>query len=286
MRLMRTGQAGHERPAVEVDGRVLDVSAHVQDYDGAFFADGGVERLRGVVGGDGSGLPEVDVAVERVGSCIARPGKLLGIGLNYADHAAEAGQPTPEEPLVFGKATNTVVGPYDTVLLPPGAAKVDYEVELGVVIGRTCRYLPDEDAAAAAVAGYCISNDVSERAYQFERGGQFIKGKSCETFNPLGPWLVTPDELGDPHALGMTLAVNDAVRQDGSTADMIFGVPHIVWHLSQFMVLEPGDLITTGTPAGVAFGMAEPVYLADGDVMELTIEGLGRQRSACRRAVA
>ena len=286
MRLMRIGAFGAEKPAVNVDDRILDMSAHVEDYDGAFFDGGGLDRLEDLVATHAGSLPEVDMSAERIGACIARPHKVLAIGLNYSDHAAEAKLPLPEEPLLFTKPTNTVVGPNDNVLLPPGAEKVDYEVELGAVIGQSCRYLPDERAAEAAIAGYCIANDVSERTYQLDRGGQFTKGKSCETFNPLGPWLVTPDEVGDPHALRMTTKVNDVVRQDGNTADMIFGVPHIVWYLSQFMVLEPGDLIITGTPAGVAMGMAEPGYLVEEDVMTLTIEKLGQQRSVCERATA
>ncbi|HLR83816.1 MAG TPA: fumarylacetoacetate hydrolase family protein, partial [Nocardioidaceae bacterium] len=214
----------------------------------------------------------------RVGAPVVRPGKVLCIGLNYRKHAIESGADIPGEPVVFMKASNTVVGPDDTVLIPRGSEKTDYEVELAVVIGRTARYLAAPDDAAAHIAGYAVANDVSERAYQLERGGQWVKGKSCETFNPLGPWLVSPDEVGDPQDLGMRLWVNGELRQDSTTADMIFGVNHVIWYLSQFMVLEAGDVINTGTPSGVAMGSSEVAYLAAGDVVEVEIDKLGRQR--------
>lgn len=283
MKLLRVGEPGREKPAVLLaDGRAADVSAVVRDYDGAFFEQGGLGRLRELVGrGD---LPILELRGKRVGAPIARPWKVIGIGLNYADHAKESGQPIPSEPVVFMKASNAVVGPYDDVLLPRGSTKVDWEVELGVVIGRTARYLPDEASAGEYIAGYCVSNDVSERAFQLERGGLWDKGKSCETFNPLGPWLVTPDEVPDPQNLGLWLDVNGERRQTGNTRTMIFGVKHLVWYLSQFMVLEPGDVITTGTPPGVGLGMKPPRFLKAGDVMELGIDGLGRQRQACRPA--
>jgi 2-keto-4-pentenoate hydratase/2-oxohepta-3-ene-1,7-dioic acid hydratase in catechol pathway len=257
------------------DGTAIDVSALVRDYDGAFLAGGGPARLAEEVG-PATDLPVVDLEAERIGPCIARPPKIVCIGLNYVDHARESGQDVPTEPVVFFKAPNTVVGPYDDVHIPRGSIKTDWEVELGVVIGQQGRYLEDEAAALDVVAGYTVSHDVSERALQLERGGQWVKGKSCETFNPLGPWLVTPDEVADPQALALSLSVNEEVMQNGSTADMIFSVAHVVWYLSQFMVLEPGDLINTGTPAGV--GMARQRYLVDGDVTELEVEGLGRQR--------
>ena len=257
------------------DGTAVDVSALVDDYDGAFLSGGGPARLAREVE-SASGLPVVDLDAERVGPCVARPPKVVCIGLNYVDHARESGQDVPTEPVVFFKAANTVVGPYDDVHIPRTSEKTDWEVELGVVIGREARYLEDEAAALEAVAGYAVSHDVSERAFQLERGGQWVKGKSCETFNPLGPWLVTPDEVPDAQALSLSLSVNGETKQDGSTADMIFSVAHVVWYLSQFMVLEPGDLINTGTPAGV--GMAQQTYLRDGDVTELEVEGLGRQR--------
>jgi 2-keto-4-pentenoate hydratase/2-oxohepta-3-ene-1,7-dioic acid hydratase in catechol pathway len=276
VRLLRVGEVGRERPCVfREDGTVVDVSSLVDDYDGAFLAGGGVDRLRDALTG-AADLPVVDLAEGRVGPCVSRPPKIVCIGLNYSDHAAESGQPVPQEPVVFFKAPNTVVGPYDEVRIPRGSEKTDWEVELAIVIGQEGRYLPDEAAALDIVAGYAISHDVSERAFQLERGGQWVKGKSCETFNPLGPWLVTPDEVPDPQGLSLALWLNGERVQSGSTADMIFGVHHVVWYLSQFMVLEPGDLINTGTPAGV--GMALGRYLRDGDVTELEVEGLGRQR--------
>lgn len=282
MKLMRVGPAGQERPAVMVDGVIRDVSAHIADYDGAFFASDGLARLR-VLLDDAASLPMVETSV-RVGAPIARPHQVLCIGLNYADHARESGMAAPAEPIVFNKAPNTVVGPDDDVLLPPGAEKVDWEVELGVVIGKRARYLASESEAHEYVAGYVLSNDVSERAYQLERGGQWVKGKSAETFNPLGPWVATRDEIADPGNLALSLVLNGEKVQDGSTSDLIFGLDHIVWYLSQFMVLEPGDLINTGTPAGVGLGFDPPVFLKEGDVMELEAEGLGRQRQTCRRA--
>jgi 2-keto-4-pentenoate hydratase/2-oxohepta-3-ene-1,7-dioic acid hydratase in catechol pathway len=276
MRLLRVGAPGQERPCVlREDGTVVDVSRFVDDYDGAFLSDGGVERLRSTLR-DSTDLPEVDTEKERVGPCVARPPKVVCIGLNYVNHAKESGQAVPTEPVVFYKAPYTVVGPYDDVRIPRGSQKTDYEVELGIVIGAEARYLADEDAAQAVIAGYAVSHDVSERAFQLERGGQWVKGKSCETFNPLGPWLVTADEVGDAQSLSLSLTLNGETVQDGSTADMIFSPAHVVWYLSQFMVLEPGDLVNTGTPAGV--GMARGRYLRDGDVTELEVQGLGRQR--------
>ena len=285
MKLLRVGPVGEERPAVMIDdGRVLEVSAELHDYGGTFFAGGGIDRLRSVMADGVDGLPEIDLQRERIGACITRPSQVLCIGLNYADHAAESGQAVPAEPVVFNKAPNTVVGPNDDVLIPPNSTKTDWEVELGVVIGERARYLADEEAAAGCIAGYCISNDVSEREYQIERGGQWVKGKSCETFNPCGPWLVTPDEVGDAQDLAMKLHLNGETVQDGSTNTMVFSVAYVVWYLSQFMVLEPGDLINTGTPPGVGLGMSPPRYLKDGDVMELEIERLGSQRQRCRNA--
>jgi 2-keto-4-pentenoate hydratase/2-oxohepta-3-ene-1,7-dioic acid hydratase in catechol pathway len=280
MRLLRVGPPDRERPCVlRPDGIIIDVSDTVRDYDGAFFSDGLIEQLRGVDDG-------VAVSREaRVGAPIVRPSKVVCIGLNYADHATESGSDMPAEPVVFFKAPNTVVGPNDDVLLPVGGDKTDWEIELGVVIGSEARYLPNADAAAKVIAGYTISNDVSERAFQLERGGQWVKGKSCETFNPLGPWLVTPDEIADPQSLDLWLTVNGESVQNSTTANMIFGVDYLVWYLSQFMVLEPGDLINTGTPAGVGLGLHPPRYLRPGDVMELGITRLGRQRQQCRRAV-
>ncbi|MFK3980763.1 fumarylacetoacetate hydrolase family protein [Micromonospora sp. NPDC050397] len=276
MKYMRVGPFGAERPVAHTDGRYYDLSGITGDIDGAFLAGGGVT--------DVAGLPEIDITGLRIGAPIARPGVVLCVGLNYAAHAAESGAANPEFPVVFYKAPNTVVGPYDDVLVPRGSTKTDWEVELAVVIGKAARYLSSPEEALAHIAGYTLANDVSERDYQFAvSGGQWSKGKSCETFNPLGPYLVTPDELGDPGRLGLRSWVNGEVRQDSSTADMIFDVAYLVWHLSQYSVLEPGDLITTGTPEGVALSGRFP-YLAAGDVVEVEVDGLGRQRSAVKDA--
>jgi len=283
MKLLRIGEYGKEKPAVMLgDGKVVDVSAHVPDYSGAFFESGGVEKLKGILKGN---LPAIDLAGKRIGAPVARPWKVIGIGLNYADHAKESNMPIPPEPVVFTKASNTVSGPYDTVLIPRLSKKTDWEVELGVVIGKTARYIADKEQALSYVAGYCISNDVSEREFQLERGGSWDKGKGCETFNPLGPWLVTTDEIPDPQVLAMSLDVNGVRRQTGTTKTMIFNVKHLVWYLSQFFVLEAGDVITTGTPPGVGLGQKPtPIYLKENDVMELTIDGLGKQRQVLHQA--
>ncbi|MFG2039982.1 fumarylacetoacetate hydrolase family protein [Dactylosporangium sp. NPDC048998] len=275
MRFARLGPAGSERPVVVADdGTYLDLSGLTGDIDGAFLASGGPQRARAALGS----LPRLEApAGMRLGPPIARPGKIVCIGLNYARHAAESGAQPPAEPVVFMKAPDTVVGPGDDVLIPRASVKTDYEVELAVVIGTAARYLDSPDDAAAHIAGYAVSNDVSEREFQLERGGQWDKGKNCETFNPLGPWLVTPDELDVP-ALRLRSWVNGEPRQDELAADMIFGVPHLIWYLSQFMVLHPGDVVNTGTPAGVAMGLPGQPYLRSGDVVELEIGGLGRQR--------
>jgi 2-keto-4-pentenoate hydratase/2-oxohepta-3-ene-1,7-dioic acid hydratase in catechol pathway len=283
MKLLRIGPAGGERPAaLDRDGRLLDLSGLVSELDGAWLAGGGVERARAAV--EAGGLPELDPAT-RIGPPVARPGKVVCIGLNYSDHAEETNTEAPAEPVIFMKAPNAVVGPNDDVLVPRGSTKTDWEVELAVVIGRAARYLDDEAAALSCVAGYAITNDVSEREFQFERGGTMDKGKSCETFNPLGPWLVTADEVADPQQLALRLWVNGTLRQNGNTKNMVFPVARLIHYVSQFMVLEPGDVINTGTPAGVAFGHPEPKpFLRAGDVMELEIEGLGRQRQVVRQA--
>jgi 2-keto-4-pentenoate hydratase/2-oxohepta-3-ene-1,7-dioic acid hydratase in catechol pathway len=280
---MRIGPPGQEVPVVRTaDDRHFDLSPIARDIDGAFLADGGVERAR--VALDAGTLPAFDPTGRRIGAPIARPGVVLCIGMNYAAHAAESGSPPPQHPVMFYKAPNTVVGPDDDVLLPRGSGKTDWEVELAVVIGRRARYLDTPEEAQACVAGYAISNDVSERALQLETsGGQWSKGKSCETFNPLGPWLVAADEGPDPATLGLRSWVNGEPRQDSSTKDMIFDVPTLVYELSQVTVLEPGDLINTGTPEGVALSGRFP-YLRPGDVVELEIDGLGRQRQAVRSA--
>ncbi|MEV4473830.1 fumarylacetoacetate hydrolase family protein [Nonomuraea sp. NPDC049504] len=281
MKLLRVGPVGQERPVVMDDaGNLRDIG--VPEIDGAFLASGGVARVREAL--ERGDLPVVEAEGLRVGAPIARPGKIVCIGLNFSDHAAESGAAVPAEPVVFMKASNTMVGPYDEVLVPRGSVKTDWEVELAIVIGREARYLGSREEALEVVAGYAISNDVSEREFQLERGGQWDKGKSCETFNPLGPWLVTADEVGDPQNLAMRLWVNGELRQDGDTKNMIFDVAEVVRYLSQFMVLEPGDVINTGTPAGVAMGMPGQPYLRAGDVMELEIEGLGRQRQTVGQA--
>ena len=279
MHLMRIGPFGAEHPVVRVnDATYVDVSDLVDDFDGPFFADGGVDRLRSSVHARMSSGQVRQFAGERIGAPIARPHQLLCIGLNYSDHAAEAGMPTPDEPILFTKSPNTLVGPYDGVRRPRGSTKLDWEVELGIVIGRRASYLNDNEEAAAAIAGYVVCNDVSERAFQLERGGQWSKGKSCETFNPAGPWLATTDEFPDVLALGMWLDVNGERRQTGSTSTMIFNPYEIVRYLSRFLVLEAGDLINTGTPPGVGMGMKPPQWLQPGDVITLGIDGLGAQR--------
>jgi 2-keto-4-pentenoate hydratase/2-oxohepta-3-ene-1,7-dioic acid hydratase in catechol pathway len=278
MKLLRVGEPGREVPAVlSDDDRILDLSALTPDLDGAFFGGDGIARARAALAA--GSLPELaGAAGRRIGPAVARPGKVVCIGLNYRDHAQETGAQIPPRPVVFMKASYTVVGPYDTVLIPRGSTRTDWEVELAVVIGREARYLESPEQALAHVAGYAISNDVSEREFQLEQSHQWDLGKSCETFNPLGPYLVTADEVGDPGELGLRLSVNGRPRQNGSTADMIFDVPYLVWYLSQYMRLEPGDVINTGTPAGVALGLPDKPYLRPGDVVELEIDGLGRAR--------
>jgi 2-keto-4-pentenoate hydratase/2-oxohepta-3-ene-1,7-dioic acid hydratase in catechol pathway len=282
MRLLRIGNPGAERPAVERDGVWFDAGAVTGDYDGAFLAGDGLRRLRAAL--DAGELPELPRDGVRIGAPVARPGKIVCIGLNYRDHAEETGATAPDEPVVFMKDPSTFIGPCDEVLVPRGSTKTDWEVELGVVIGARGRYLESTDAAEQVIAGYLVSHDVSEREFQLERGGQWDKGKSCETFNPAGPYLVTSDEVGNPQQLGLRLWVNGTQRQNGSTADMIFPVLEVVRYLSQFMVLNPGDLVNTGTPAGVALGRPGTPYLGAGDVVELEIDGLGRQRQTVAQA--
>ena len=261
---------------VVVEGAAFDAAPLTADYDCRFLETGGLDRLRAALAA--GELPVTDIGGQRIGAPIARPGNVLCIGLNYTMHAIETGQEIPEEPVLFLKAPNTVVGPNDDVVIPRQSTKTDWEVELAVVIGRRASYLESPDEALDHVAGYAISNDVSERAFQLERGGQWSKGKSCATFNPLGPWLVTTDDLGSADSLDMSLTVNGKLRQQSNTSDMVFGVPYLVWYLSQFLVLDPGDVINTGTPAGVALGRPDQPYLRPGDVVELTIDGLGTQR--------
>jgi 2,4-diketo-3-deoxy-L-fuconate hydrolase len=274
MRLVRFGSPGLEMPGVVGrDGRIRDLSRHLPELSPLALGRNSLDRLRKIAIDE---LPIVSAEM-RLGPCVADVGKVVCIGLNYSDHAAESGMAVPPEPVVFLKASTAVSGPYDDVVLPPGSEKSDWEVELGVVIGTRASYVSERDAMAY-VAGYCIVNDLSERAYQFDRGGQWVKGKSCNTFGPIGPWLVTSDEIADPQALKLTLDLNGKRRQDGSTANMVFKVPFLVSYVSQFMTLAPGDIISTGTPAGVGLGQKPPVFLREGDVMELEIEGLGRQR--------
>ena len=281
MIICRFGPAGREKTALlDPAGRRRDASSIVERLDRAALADGALDRLAAL---DPAALPTVAES-ERWGPPIDRPGKIVCIGLNYRDHAAESGMPIPDQPVLFFKAPNTVVGPYDPIHLPRGSQKTDWEVELGIVVGQTARYLDSEDQALGHIAGYTISHDVSERAYQLERGGQWCKGKSCDTFNPLGPWLVTPDQIPDVQDLRMQLRVNGQTMQDGNTRTMIFGVAHLLWYVSQFMTLEPGDLITTGTPPGVGMGQDPPRYLRPGDTVELEIAGLGQQKQTCRSA--
>jgi 2-keto-4-pentenoate hydratase/2-oxohepta-3-ene-1,7-dioic acid hydratase in catechol pathway len=283
MKLMRIGEPGAERPVLlTADDLHLDLSALTDDIDAAFLAGGGLDRVRQAAA-QGE-LPRVDVTGQRIGAPIARPSAVLCIGMNYAAHAAETGSAPPTEPVLFYKAPNTVIGPDDDVLIPRGSAKTDWEVELGVVIGKQARYLDSPADALDCVAGYAVSNDISERALQLERsGGQWSKGKSCETFNPLGPWLVTTDEIPDPQSLRLRSSVNGQPRQDSTTADMVFGVAELIWSLSQVTVLEPGDLLNTGTPEGVALSGRFP-YLAPDDVVSLSIDGLGTQAQRLRPA--
>jgi 2-keto-4-pentenoate hydratase/2-oxohepta-3-ene-1,7-dioic acid hydratase in catechol pathway len=275
MKLLRHGPAGAEKPGmIDAAGTIRDLSGVVPNIAGDVLADAALDRLRGL---DPATLPAVPAGT-RIGPCVAGIGKFVCIGLNYSDHAAETGAQVPSEPIVFMKATSAVCGPDDDVWIPRGSVKTDWEVELGVVIGTRAKYVAEADALAH-VAGYCVVNDVSERAFQAERKGQWTKGKSCDRFGPIGPWLVTRDEVADPQALPMWLTVNGESRQKGSTATMVYGVAHLVSYLSQFMTLEPGDVIATGTPPGVGLGMKpEPVFLKDGDLVELGIEGLGVQR--------
>jgi 2-keto-4-pentenoate hydratase/2-oxohepta-3-ene-1,7-dioic acid hydratase in catechol pathway len=279
MYLMRIGAPGAETPAARVDDEnYVDLSDVVQDFDEGFFGAEGVERIRPIVEERIAAGQTSALEGKRIGAPIARPHQILAIGLNYSDHAAETGAAVPEEPILFTKSPNSLIGPFDEVRIPRGSRKTDWEVELGIVIGRRTSYLDSVEQAADHIAGWCVTNDVSEREFQAERGGTWSKGKSAETFNPCGPWLVTPDEVADVRSLDMWLDVNGERRQTGSTSTMIFDPFFIVHYLSQFLVMEPGDLINTGTPPGVGMGYDPPVFLAPGDVMELGVEGLGSQR--------
>ncbi len=279
MRLIRLGKVGQERPAVAVSDNEYLLLEDIDDFNEEFFGSGQLSELpRAVESTLASGVKPQPLRGVRLGAPIARPHQIICIGLNYADHAAETGADIPSEPIIFTKSPNTLVGPMDEVRIPRNSRKTDWEVELAIVVGSQCRYLRNEKEALDNIAGYMISNDVSEREFQLERQGQWSKGKSCETFNPAGPWLVTKDEIPNPTSLAMSLTVNGQTMQNSSTAQMVFSPSFIVHYLSQFMALEPGDVINTGTPPGVGMGLRPPRYLAPGDVMELTIEGLGTQR--------
>lgn len=274
MKLLRFGPKGQERPGLLDDqGIVRDLSGHIGDVAGAALSPAGLDSLRAI---DPATLPAVD-EVERYGACVGTVGKFICVGLNYSEHAAESGMEVPPEPVLFMKATSAVSGPNDPIVKPRGSTKLDWEVELAIVIGSPVVYA-DEAEAAAAIAGYCVCNDVSERAFQLERHGQWVKGKGCDSFGPIGPWLVTADEIGDPHALDMWLEVNGTRHQNGNTRTMVYRPAFLVSYISQFMSLQPGDVISTGTPSGVGLGLDPPQFLDVGDVVELGIEGLGSQR--------
>ncbi|HLS42434.1 MAG TPA: fumarylacetoacetate hydrolase family protein [Paenalcaligenes sp.] len=280
MKLLRVGVKGQEKPAaLDAEGKLRDLSSVVSDIAGEALTPENLDKLRAV---DLSSLPELD-ANQRIGACVGNVGKFICIGLNYADHAKESGADIPKEPIVFNKWTSAIVGPNDDVEVPRGSTKTDWEVELGVVIGQGGRYISEADAMNH-VAGYCVINDVSEREYQLERGGSWDKGKGCDTFGPTGPWLVTKDEVENPHNLSLWLEVDGKRYQDGNTANMIFNIPQIISYLSNFMSLQPGDIISTGTPAGVGLGFNPPVYLKEGNVITLGIEGLGEQRQTVVQA--
>jgi 2,4-diketo-3-deoxy-L-fuconate hydrolase len=274
MKLLRYGESGREKPGLlDSQGKIRDLSGVVGEIAGDVLRADGLAKLRGI---DPASLPEVQ-GTPRLGPPVGQVGKFICVGLNYADHAAESGMPVPEQPVIFMKATTAICGPFDNVVIPRGSEKTDWEVELGVIIGDVARDVSVEEAMQH-VAGYTVVNDISERAFQLEQGGQWVKGKSCDTFGPIGPWLVTRDEVPEPQNLGMRLSVNGHQYQNGSTRTMVFGVATLVSYISRYMTLMPGDIISTGTPPGVGLGQKPPVYLKPGDVMELEIEGLGRQR--------
>ena len=277
MLLFRFGEKDQEKPGVVIGETKKDCSAHFTDWNREFFNNNGLEALKSLVDDGGGGLPDVPDGI-RYGSCVARPGILMCIGLNYSDHAEESGMEPPPEPDIFQKVSNAVIGPYDDVIIPKGSRKTDWEVELGVVIGQDALYLDSVEEAENYIAGYCISQDVSERAFQLEREGQWTKGKSCPTFNPLGPYLYPASDIGDANNLAMELKVNGEIKQSGNTKNMIFSPSFLVHYLSQFMLLEAGDVLSTGTPAGVGAGITPPQFLRNGDVVELSIEKLGTQK--------
>lgn len=280
MKLLRYGPPGQEKPGIMRGEQRYDVAAFGEDYNEAFFASDGLRRLAEFVRTHADQMPPV-ADTERLGPPVARPSKIVCVGLNYSDHAHEMGLPLPTEPVLFLKATTALVGPFDDLVLPKGSIKTDWEVELAVVVGKRASYV-SETAAADCIAGYMLHNDVSERAFQLERGGTWTKGKGCDTFAPMGPFLVTPDEVGDGNNLRLWLTVNGQPRQDGNTANLVFKIPFIISYVSQFMTLLPGDVISTGTPAGVGMGLKPPVYLQPGDVMQLGIDNLGTSRQVVR----
>ena len=277
MKLIRVGQPGKEKPAIIVDDKWYDTSSIIKDYDLDFFANDGINQLKGI---DKNKMQEINQA-QRLGSPVARPSKIICIGLNYAKHAKETNTPVPKEPILFFKSTTSLSGPNDNIIIPKNSVKTDWEVELALVIGKKASYI-DETEAMDYVAGYCLHNDVSEREFQIERGGQWVKGKSCDSFAPLGPWLSTKDEIEDVNNLRLWLTVNGKKMQDGNTNDLIFNIPYLVSYISQFMTLLPGDVISTGTPNGVGLGFNPPIYLKDGDIVELGIGGLGTQKQVAK----
>ena len=276
MKLIRFGEVNKEKTGIILNDQYYDTSSLGEDYDEQFFGSGGLERLKKFIASDREKLPVIS-GDERMGSPVARPSKIICIGLNYADHAKEAKANIPVEPIIFLKSTTALCGPYDDVIIPKNSKKTDWEVELAVVIGEKVSYANETDALKY-VAGFCLHNDLSEREFQLERSGQWVKGKSCDTFAPLGPYLATPDEIGNINNLRLWLTVNGRIMQDGTTADLIFKIPFLISYVSQFMTLLPGDVISTGTPAGVGLGMNPPVFLQPGDVVELGIDGLGTSR--------
>ena len=279
MKLLRYGQPGREKTGIEMDGKRYDTSAFGEDYNESFFENNGLQRLQEFVSDNKEKLQTIPIG-ERLGCPVARPSKIVCIGLNYADHAKETGAKVPEEPILFMKSTTAIIGPDDSITIPRNSVKTDWEVELAIVIGKRCSYI-EESEAMDYVAGYALHNDVSEREFQIERGGTWDKGKGCDTFAPIGPWLVTKDEIKDINNLRLWLKVNGKIMQDGTTANLIFNLPKLISYTSQFMTLLPGDIISTGTPAGVAMGMSTQPYLKAGDVIELGIDGLGESRQTC-----
>jgi 2-keto-4-pentenoate hydratase/2-oxohepta-3-ene-1,7-dioic acid hydratase in catechol pathway len=277
MKLIRFGPKGQEKPGVYIDGTRYDCSWHFEDWNREFFINDGLNKLKEILQGGKDKLPEVAEEV-RWGSCVARPNMIMCIGLNYSDHAAESGLEVPKEPILFLKATNTISGPYDKINIPRKSQKTDWEVELAFVLQKDVLYLESEADAQSAIGGYCIMNDISEREFQIERGGQWVKGKSCPDFSPVGPWMTTPDEIGAIDGMSMKLWLNDKIVQQGNTNTMIFKPAYLVYYISQFMQLEAGDIITTGTPPGVGLGMKPPRYITSGDVVRLSIEHLGHQQ--------